>query len=51
MLGIDTEVSYRRLNVDSHHKSMKQKRKAFNQERYEAIEAEIESPYPSQPLK
>ncbi|KAJ4715162.1 Retrovirus-related Pol polyprotein from transposon opus [Melia azedarach] len=42
MPGISPSIISHRLNVDSIHRPVRQKRRAFNQERYDAIEEEVD---------
>lgn len=42
MPGIPPSLSCHKLNVSLHNKPVKQKRRAFNQERYDAIEQEVD---------
>lgn len=42
MPSINMEASCHRLNIDPHHKSVKQKRNAINQKRYEAIKVKVD---------
>ncbi|KAK9187630.1 hypothetical protein WN944_019028 [Citrus x changshan-huyou] len=42
MSGIPPSLSCHKLNVSPHNKPVKQKRRAFNQERYDAIEQEVD---------
>ncbi len=42
MLGIDTSIVMHKLNVDPKAHLVKQKRRAFNPERYAAISDEVE---------
>ncbi|KAJ4713136.1 Retrovirus-related Pol polyprotein from transposon 17.6 [Melia azedarach] len=42
MPGISLSIISHRLNVDSIHRPVRQKRRAFNQERYDAIEEEVD---------
>ncbi|KAJ4720741.1 Retrovirus-related Pol polyprotein from transposon opus [Melia azedarach] len=42
MPGISPSIISHRLNVDSVHRPVRQKRRAFNQERYDAIEEEVD---------
>ena len=42
MSGISPSLSCHKLNVSLHHKPIKQKRRTFNQERYDAIEQEVD---------
>ena len=42
MPGIPPSLSCHKLNVSPHNKPVKQKRRAFNQERYDAIEQEVD---------
>ena len=42
MTGIDRGIAYHKLAIKKGARSVRQKRKCFNQERYEAINAEVE---------
>ena len=42
MLGIDPRIMCHRLAIDKKHKPVRQKRRVFNQERYEAIHDEVD---------
>lgn len=42
MSEIDPTIIIHRLNVDPQYKSVKQKRRSFNTERYEVIKAEVD---------
>lgn len=42
MLGIDPYVITQWLNIDPKHRSIKQKQRVFNLERYETIKVEVD---------
>ena len=42
MPGVSHSLSYHKLNVSLHHKPVKQKRRTFNQERYDTLEQEVD---------